>query len=105
MEMQYFWLLDGKTQRYIKFYYQLGLENLGDYPSKHHTADVHQHVRPYSAHMDNSPTLCPQAMKQSTCQGCDAEILGDSYSKKFPLPNIGRLMDFCPGRAYLPREK
>jgi len=40
MEMQYFWLLDGETQQYFKFYYQPGLENLGDYPSKHHTADI-----------------------------------------------------------------
>jgi len=42
MEMQYFWLLDGETQQYFKFYYQPSLENLGDYPSKHHTADIHQ---------------------------------------------------------------
>ena len=77
---QYFWLLDGKTKRYFKFYYQPGLENLGDYPSKHHTAGVHQHVRPYYVHMDNFPSLLPQAMKPSTCQGC-AEILGDPYSE------------------------
>ncbi len=47
MEMQYLWLLDGKTQKYFKFHYQPGQENLGNYPSKHHTADIHQHVRPY----------------------------------------------------------
>ena len=87
MEMRYFWLLDGATQQYFKFYYQHGLENLGDYPSKHHTADIHQHVRPYYVHMDNSPTLLPRAMKPSTRQGC-AEILGDPYSKKSPLPSI-----------------
>jgi hypothetical protein len=90
MEMRYFWLLNGETQKYFKFYYQPGLENLGDYPSKHHTADIHQHVRPYYVHMDNSPTLLLQAMKPSTRQGC-AEILEDPYSKKSPLPSIGRL--------------
>ena len=83
-----FWLLDGETQQYFKFYYQPGLENLGDYPSKHHTANIHQHVRPYYVHMDNSPTLLPQAMKPSTRRGC-AEILGDPYSKKSPLLSIG----------------
>jgi hypothetical protein len=88
MEMRYFWLLDGETQRYFKFYYQPGLENLGDYPSKHHTADIHQHVRPYYVQMDNPPTLLPQAMKPSTCRGC-VEILGDPYSKKSPLPSVG----------------
>ncbi len=40
MEMRYFCLLDGETQQYFKFYYHPGLENLGDYPSKHHTADI-----------------------------------------------------------------
>jgi hypothetical protein len=40
MKMQYFWLLDGKTQRCSKFYYQPSQEHLGNYPSKHHTADI-----------------------------------------------------------------
>jgi hypothetical protein len=56
MEMRYFWLLDGETQQYFKFYYQPSLKNLGNYPSKHHTADIHQHIRPYYVHMNNSPT-------------------------------------------------
>ncbi len=88
IEMRFSWLLDGKTQLYFKFYYQLGLENLCDYPSKHHTADIHQHVRPYYVHMKNSPTCLPRAMKPSTHWGC-AEILGYPYSKKSPLPSIG----------------
>ena len=44
MEMQYFWLLDGESQQQFKFYWQPGQENLGDYPSKHHPAEIHQHV-------------------------------------------------------------
>ncbi len=91
MEMRYFWLLDGKMQQYFKFYYQPGLKNLGDYPSKHHTANIHQHVRPYYVHMNNSLTCLPRAMKPSTCPGC-AEILGDLYSKKSPLPSIGNFL-------------
>jgi hypothetical protein len=47
MEMRYFWLLDGKTQKYFKFQYQPGQENMGNYPSEHHTAGIHQHVHPY----------------------------------------------------------
>jgi hypothetical protein len=66
MEMQYFWLLDGESQRRFKFYWQPGQENLGDYPSKHHTAEIHQRVRPYYVHMDKSPTLLPRAIKPST---------------------------------------
>ena len=47
MEMQYFWLLDQKTQRYIQVYYQPRAENMGDYPSKAHTGHIHKHGRPY----------------------------------------------------------
>jgi hypothetical protein len=88
MEMRYLWSLDGKTQQYFKFYYQPGLKNLGNYPSKHHTANIYQHVRPYYVHMKKTLTLLPRAMKPSTCQGC-AEILGDPNSKKSLLPSIG----------------
>jgi hypothetical protein len=44
MEMQYFWLLDGESQQQFKFYWQPGQENLGDYPSKNHPAEIHQHL-------------------------------------------------------------
>jgi hypothetical protein len=88
MEMHYFWLLDGKTQTYFKYYYQPGQENLGNYPSKHHIAHIHQHVRPYYVHTDTSPIILPRAMKPSIWQGF-AEILGDPYAKKSPLPRIG----------------
>jgi hypothetical protein len=90
MEMQYFWLLDGKTQKYFKFCYQPGQENLGNYPSKHHTVDIHQHIRPYYVHTDKSPAVLPRALKPSIWQGC-AEILGDPYSKKSPLPCMGAI--------------
>ncbi len=61
--------LVGKTQRYFKFYYQPGLENLGDYPSKHHTAEVHQHVRPYYVHMDNPPLYFHEPWNQTLVEG------------------------------------
>jgi hypothetical protein len=41
LEMRYFCLLDGEAQQLFRFYCQPGQENLGDYPSKHHTADIH----------------------------------------------------------------
>jgi hypothetical protein len=53
MEMRYFWLLVGEAQQLFQFYYQPGQENLGDYISKHHTADIHQHICPYYVHMHN----------------------------------------------------
>jgi hypothetical protein len=62
MEMHYFWLLDGKTQKYFKFHYQPGQENMGDYPSKHHTANIYQHVHPYYVHTNSSPAILPWAL-------------------------------------------
>ena len=44
MEMRYFWLLDRQAQLNFAFHYTPGHKNLGDYPSKAHTADIHQHV-------------------------------------------------------------
>jgi hypothetical protein len=89
-EMHYFWLLDGTTQKYFKFPYQPGQQNMGDYPFKHHTAGIHQHVRPYYVHTNSSPAILPWALKPSIWQGC-AVILGDPYTKnkKSPLPHIG----------------
>jgi hypothetical protein len=87
MEMRYFWLLDGKVQKLFCFYYQPGQENLGDYPSKHHSVDIHHHVRPYYVHMDNSPTVPPRAAKPSSRQGC-AETLADPNMGKTPLPRV-----------------
>ncbi len=102
VEMQYFWLLDGESQKQFKFYWQPGQENLGDYPSKHHTVEIHQHVRPYYVHMDKTPTLLPRAIRPSTRQGC-AEILGDPYSKKSPLPSFGKFPSVChPTYSRLP---
>ncbi len=54
------------VQQILRFYYQPEKENLGDYPSKHHSGEIHQHVRPYYVHMNNSPTVLPQAAKPST---------------------------------------
>jgi hypothetical protein len=88
MEMRYFLLLDGKTQQYFKIYYQPGQENLGNYPSKHHTADIHKHVWPYYVHTNKSPALLPWALKPSIWQGC-AEILGDPYTKNLHYHILG----------------
>ena len=44
MEIRYFWLLDHKAQSQFSFHCQPGQENLGDYTTKHHLADIHQHV-------------------------------------------------------------
>ena len=44
MEMRYFWLLNQDCQKYLDISHQPGQENLGGYPTKHHTGTVTQHV-------------------------------------------------------------
>ena len=87
MEMRYFYLLDQQTQKYFKFYYQPGQENMADYPSKHHTAGIHQHVQPYYLHMPTSPQFLVCAAKPIARRGC-VQTLADPYHKRVPLPRI-----------------
>jgi hypothetical protein len=80
IKMQYFWLLDGIVQKQFRFHYQLGQEKLGDYPLKHHSANIHQHVCPYYVHMNNSPTGC-------------AETLAYPYKGEIPLPRVNAFQE------------
>jgi hypothetical protein len=54
MEMRYFWLLDGKTQQYFKFYYQPGPQKPRQLSIQTSYCQHNQHVRPYYIHMKNS---------------------------------------------------
>ena len=85
--MRYFYLLDQQTQKYFKFFYQPGQENLADYPYKHHAAPIHQHVHPYYLHMPTSPQFLIRAAKPSARRGC-VQTLADPYHKRVPLPRI-----------------
>jgi hypothetical protein len=90
--MQYFWLLDGNVQKLFCFHHQPGQENLGNYPSKHHPANIHQHVCPYYVHMNNSPTLLPRTAKPSSWQGCP-ETLADHYKGKISLAKVNAFQE------------
>ena len=63
MEMRYFWLLDAKAQKLFKIVQHPGQENLGDYLSKAHTGQIHQHIRPYYIWQDNLPTVLHRALQ------------------------------------------
>ena len=43
-EMRYLYLLDQAVKKYFIFKHQPGQKNVGDYPTKHHTAAIHQDV-------------------------------------------------------------
>ena len=89
MEMRYFWIVDQVDQGVFNVGWYPGLENLGDYPSKHHPTKTHRHVRPWYTHMKNSPRVLPRALAPSTLRGCvkspQAEGVGH-YVPCVPLP-------------------
>ena len=87
MEMRYLWLLNQYCQKYLDISHQPGQENIGDYPTKHHTGTVTQHIRTYYTHDSKSPKLLPRAMMPSSRRGC-AEILNDPYRRQGPLPRV-----------------
>jgi len=87
MEMRYMWLLDKAAQDLFKFQHHPGQENLGDYPSKHHSGDIHQHVRPFYVQTDKSPHFLPRASLPSSRRGC-VETLDDPYMQRRPLPRL-----------------
>ena len=87
MEMRYFWLLSQEAQKMLDVSQHPGAENMGDYPSKAHTAPIFRHVRPYFVHMKKLHLVLPRAPSPSSRQGC-AETLGDPYIRGLPLPRI-----------------
>jgi len=87
MEMRYFWLLYCAVKEMFTFIYTAGQENLTDYPTKHHMADIHQHIRPYYLQQANSPVQLKRASWPSA-QREFVETLEDGYHKKILLPHI-----------------
>ena len=88
MEMRFFWVTDQVKQKIFDVQWHPGLENLGDYFTKHFIGKHHQQVRPWYLHMNNSPLYLPRAAAPSTLRGC-VGTLPDGYTKAGPLPRLG----------------
>jgi hypothetical protein len=52
MDMMYHWLTDRVGQKQFDVYWQPGRENLGDYHTKHHSAQHHKDMRGLILHQD-----------------------------------------------------
>jgi hypothetical protein len=68
MDMRYHWLSDRVRQKQFDVYWRPGCENLGDYHTKHHSAQHHKDMRGLILHQANSLQVL---------RGCD---------KLLPLP-------------------
>ena len=69
-KMRYFYVCDQVRHGYVAVYWHPGMENLGDYLSKHHITTRHIKVRPLYLHEANSPRWLPRASKHSNLEGC-----------------------------------
>jgi hypothetical protein len=54
MDIRYHWLNDRVRQKQFDVYWQPGRENLGDYHTKHHSAQHHKDMRGFILHQANS---------------------------------------------------
>jgi hypothetical protein len=54
MEMRYHWVTDRVHQKQFDVYWRPGRENLGDYHTKHHSAQHHKYIRGLILHQANS---------------------------------------------------
>jgi hypothetical protein len=54
MDIRYHWLIDRVRQKQFDVYWQPGRENIGDYHTKHHSAQHHKEMRGLILHEANS---------------------------------------------------
>jgi acyl transferase domain-containing protein len=64
MDMRYHWLTDRVRQRQFNVFWRPGLENLGDYHTKHHSAQHHKDMRHLILHEANSLQVLRGCVKQ-----------------------------------------
>jgi hypothetical protein len=53
MNIRYHWMTDRVRQKQFDVYWQPGRENLGDYHTKHHSAQHHKDMRGFILHQEN----------------------------------------------------
>ena len=71
IDMRYYWLMDRAQQKQFRIYRDIGIKNLVDYFSKHHSGAHHKQVRPIFFHTKESP---------DSLQGC-IKLVGMRASK------------------------
>eukprot|EP00804_Cyclotella_cryptica_P026302 CCRYP_007636-RA/>CCRYP_007636-RA protein AED:0.47 eAED:0.42 QI:0/0/0/1/1/1/2/0/610 len=70
MEMRYFWIADQVAHQQFSVHWHPGLENMGDYYTKHHPTSHHQRVCPYYLFEPHSPWELPRAPTPVELRGC-----------------------------------
>ena len=102
MEMRYFYTCDQVEEGNFNVQWHPGLENLGDYSTKHHEASHHINVRPIYLHTKTSPLELPRAQKPSDLRGCVGSTT-EGYKRGRPLPVFPTTARPPSVRSRLPR--
>jgi hypothetical protein len=63
MDMRYHWLTDRVRKKQFDVYWRPGRENLGDYHTKHHSAQHHKDMRGLILHQTNSHQVLQGCVK------------------------------------------
>jgi hypothetical protein len=70
MDMRYHWLTDRVRQKQFDVYWRPGKDNLGDYHTKHHSAQHHKDMHPLILHQANSLNVLRGCVKLPQPQPC-----------------------------------
>ena len=99
MDMRFYWLRDRVRQQQFHVHWKPGQSNLGDYPTKHHSAKHHIAVRP--TYVSNNVLQTPAGPSSKTLatllQGCVKTHSPITVIR--PLPNGN---DRCPSTVIRP---
>ena len=70
MDMSYFWVRNQFKQGIITVKWYPGVENLGDYVTKHHPAVYYWRIRRFYVWTKETPKYLNQAIEPSFLRGC-----------------------------------
>ena len=84
MVMRYFWIADQVRRGIFNVKWHPGLEQLGDYYTKHHPTSHHVNNCPYYLHEPSSPLILPRAPTPEELRGC-AKIPMATPTGRLPL--------------------
>jgi hypothetical protein len=84
MDMRYHWLTDRVRQQQFDVYWRPGRENLGDYHTKHHSAQHHKDKRGLILHQANSLQVLRGFVKLLPLQQPQLRAHGRTYKSKRP---------------------
>jgi hypothetical protein len=92
MDMRYYWLTDRVCETQFYVYWRPGHENLGDYHTKHHSAQHHNDMRGLILHQANSLQVLRGCLKphSRTC----------TYAETYPSTQRATQLRSCLARVF-----